>query len=156
MSKYNFRIATLNDLDPLIELRILMQEEVNGAVPEASKASYREKLRSYFTDEMSNGSYFSAVAEVDGKIVSCNGMCIYRKPPSITGGTGWVGYISNVYTKPEFRGKRLASELMKRIIDQARQLGVDKLHLGASEMGKGVYERVGFGKPRFVPLDLKL
>jgi hypothetical protein len=78
-----------------------MQKEVNPASVEAIDPGYSEALKSYFIQAIQNESYVSAVADVNGKLVSANGLIIYHKPPSITGGSGKVGYISNVYTLPE-------------------------------------------------------
>lgn len=50
----------------------------------------------------------------------------------------------------------IAGELMKLVVKQARLNGLDKLHLYATDTGRGVYERVGFRPPRFASLELKL
>ncbi|MFL5812074.1 MAG: GNAT family N-acetyltransferase [Bdellovibrionia bacterium] len=156
MSKPNCRIATLGDLPQLVELRILMQKEVNASSADRVDPSFPAALEKYFIQAMGNGSYVSAVAEMDGKLVSTNGLIIYHKPPSITGGDGRVGYVSNVYTLPEWRGRGIASELMKLIVSFAKESRLDKLHLGATDSGIGVYERVGFRAPRFPQLEMKL
>lgn len=133
-----------------------MQKEVNPAGAAAMAPDYPETVARYFTDAISNGSYVSAVAELDGRLVSANGLIIYNKPPSITDGIGRVGYISNVYTRPELRGRGIAGELMNLIVDYAREAKLDKLHLGATDSGLGVYERVGFKAPGFPQLEMKL
>lgn len=154
MTKPTFRLATTSDLDQLVELRLLMQKEVNS--PEQIASDYAQSLRNYFDSNLSNGSYLSAVAEVDSQLVSANGLVIYSKPPSVNGGTGRMGYISNVYTRPEWRGHGFAHSLIKVLIEHARSNHIDKLHLGTTELGKGVYERAGFTTPRFPHLELKL
>jgi GNAT superfamily N-acetyltransferase len=151
-----FRLATLSDLPQLVELRVLMQKEVNNPSEKESGSAYVQSVTHYFERNLRNESYVSAVAVVDGKLVSANGLVVYSKPPSVTGGTGQVGYVTNVYTLPEWRGRGIAGELMKLVVEHARSNGVDKLHLGATDSGKGVYKRVGFKPPRFVPLELKL
>lgn len=152
MTKPIFRLATTSDLDQLVELRVLMQKEVNH--PEQIARDYLQLIRSYFESNLSNGTYHSAVAEIDGQLVSVNGLVIYSKPPSINGGTGRMGYISNVYTRPEWRGHGFAHSLIKVLIEHARSNQIEKLHLGATELGKGVYERAGFTTPRFPHLEL--
>ena len=61
----------------------------------------------------------------------------------------WVGYVSNVYTLPQNRKKGLATQLMELLISHSKSLGLSKLHLGTTEDGKGVYQRVGFDKVKF-------
>jgi GNAT superfamily N-acetyltransferase len=79
---------------------------------------------------------------------------IYEKPPSIRSVTGKVGYVTNVYTRPEWRGRGVASALMKLIVDFAKDAHIGKLHLGTTELGRGVYTRVGFMSPRAPQLEL--
>ena len=149
------RFATLDDLSQLVELRILMQREVNPANSVNIDPGYPKAITQYLVQGMTNGSYFSAVASIDGKLISANGLVIYNKPPSINGGTGRVGFISNVYTRPEWRGRGIASNLMELIVSFAKESRLDKLHLGATDSGIGVYERVGFKPPRFPQLEMK-
>jgi GNAT superfamily N-acetyltransferase len=82
-------------------------------------------------------------------------MSIYRKPPAIGFRSGLVGHVSNVYTRPEWRAKGLGTKLMQLLVDYARERDFDRLHLTATELGKGIYERVGFKPPRFPAFDLK-
>jgi ribosomal protein S18 acetylase RimI-like enzyme len=156
MQKIKFRMATADDVDQLIGLRILMQCEVHHKSTDQVDSEYRQVLRDYFIQNLQSGIYASAVADNDGCLVSANGLIIYQKPPSITGGRGLTGYISNVYTLPEFRKRGIASELMNLLIKYSQDSGLDKLHLGATEDGKDVYERVGFKFPTSAPLELKL
>jgi GNAT superfamily N-acetyltransferase len=60
-----------------------------------------------------------------------------------------------VYTLPEWRGRGIAGELMKLLVEHARSRQAEKLHLGATELGQGVYERVGFRAPSFMSLELR-
>ncbi len=151
-----YRLATVDDLAQLVELRVLMQREVNNPKESDVGPAYLEAVHNYFAQNLSSGGYVSAVAEIGGKLVSANGLVIYTKPPSVNGGTGRMGYLSNVYTRSEVRGRGIASELMKLITEYARLNGVDRLHLGATDLGKGVYLRAGFQPPRFTPLELRL
>jgi GNAT superfamily N-acetyltransferase len=133
-----------------------MQTEVN--TPDAARdgAAYREAVREYLVRSLADGTYFSAVAEAGGGLVAANGLVTFLKPPTILGGTGRIGYISNVYTLPEWRGQGIAGRLIELLIERARQDGVDKLILTATDLGKGVYERVGFKPPRFASYELRL
>jgi len=151
-----FRLATITDINQLVELRLAMQIEVNGPRDASVLKAYRDSVLEYFDRALRQGSYVSAVADVSGKIVSANGLIFYEKPPSLTGAYGRVGYVTNVYTAPEWRGKGLASELMRLVVEHARSVGTDKLHLGATDAGIGVYERVGFKPVRFPALELKI
>lgn len=150
-----YRSAILKDIPQLVKLRKLMQCEVNIFDPSEVTTEFVAAIEEYFLKSLNDQSYYSAVAEVDGNLIAANGLVIYKKPPSITGPSGLVGYVTNVYTLPEFRGRGIAGELMKILIQFAKNANVAKLHLGATKAGRSVYERVGFKPVKFEALELK-
>ncbi len=50
----------------------------------------------------------------------------------------------SMFTEPSFRGKGVASAIVKVAVEWARVNGYASVRLHASEMGQGVYERLGF------------
>ena len=154
MKNYLCRIAKIEDLDELIKLRVLMQKEVNNTP--LIHDGYLEDIRQYFKTSILNNSYTSAVAEARGMIVAATGLVLFRKPPSLTGRKGIIGYITNVYTLPNWRGRGIATKLMELTIQEAKRLGADQLKLGTREHAKGVYERVGFKTASLPSLELNL
>ena len=158
MEKIIYRNADLNDLDQLIELRVLMQMEVNEMTSLQIKddLEYQDRVRKYFETNIPTETYMSVVAlDQKGLILGAAGVCFYQKPPSIIGGTGLVGYVTNVYTREAFRKMGIGVELMKKLNQLAQDKKADKLHLGATNEGLGIYKRVGFIEPRFVSLERK-
>ncbi|MBC7539471.1 MAG: GNAT family N-acetyltransferase [Bacteriovorax sp.] len=151
-----FRLATLNDIPQLVELRIQMQKEVNGLAHSKIGLEFYKTAADYFQKSLNDGSYISAVAELNDQIISANGIVFYNKPPSLPNGSGLVGYLTNVYTIPIFRGNGFATHLIDLLTTKARQLKADKIHLGTTELGKGIYERSGFKPVCFTALELKL
>lgn len=55
--------------------------------------------------------------------------------------TAWIGM---VLTHPEFRGRRLASSLLHFLLDILKKSGIDSIGLDATDMGKPLYESMGF------------
>lgn len=155
-SLVEYRKATIDDIDQLVILRTLMQCEVNNIDPFQDFTDYKLKAHEYFQNNLKNETYISGVAVLDGKIISACGVVFYNKPPSIVSGKSIVGYVTNVFTIPEFRGMGHASQALKILIKEAQVINADKLVLGATEDGKGVYEKLGFTNPRFVNLELKI
>lgn len=152
-----FRFATLLDLEQMIRLRILAQTENLPILPSPQEESYANQLRDYFVRVLPSPDFHAAVAEDSGsRLVSVNALVLYRKPPSLGGAHGLTGYVGSVYTATDRRGQGLASALLRLLIERARELGVEKLHLGATESGKGVYERLGFGPTRYHAMELRL
>ena len=54
------------------------------------------------------------------------------------------GYVSSVYTAPEYRRRGVARTLMDNLLAHARELGVTRLILWASELGRPLYLDLGF------------
>jgi GNAT superfamily N-acetyltransferase len=57
---------------------------------------------------------------------------------------GIDGRIRDVYVEPAFRRSGVARALMDVVLLEARALGIDRLTLGASSMGRPLYESLGF------------
>ncbi len=154
-SQLTIRTATLSDIAQLVELRVLMQLEVNRLSADKIPANYRDLCTEYFKNSISSKKYYGSVAAVDGKIIAGAGVCFYEKPPGISGGVGIAGYVTNVYTLPEYRGKGISTKLMLVLTNFARDLGADKLHLGSTEDGLNVYKKVGFKDPKCIALEIR-
>lgn len=155
MSSISYRLATTEDIQQLVELRILMQVEVNGLTNLDVTTTYLDKVIDYFEGSIGSDKYSSVIALEDNYIVAAAGVCFYEKPPSISGGSGIVGYVTNVYTRKEYRGQGIGTLLMKSLNDLAQKKKADKLHLGATADGAGIYKSVGYQEPRFVSLEKK-
>lgn len=152
-----FRPASLNDISQLIDLRIAMQLEVHHGPEFEDLSKYREVVRGYLEENLISGGIVCLVAEYEGRLIAMAGLIIYRKIPSLgSKSAGKIGYVSSVYTLPEWRRRGVAGVLMRALIDSARSKGIEKLHLGATPSGKGVYERAGFHAPKHLPLEYRL
>lgn len=135
-----YRKAGLPDVDTLVQLRKAQLLDEGATV----NYSIDAELRAFFIEQLTAGTLVEWVAEDGGEIVATAAIVFYAFPPSYTNKNGRRGYITNMYTKPSHRGRGLASTLLGKLADEARAAGVSKLWLGASAMGRPVYERFGF------------
>jgi GNAT superfamily N-acetyltransferase len=136
-----YRKAGMCDIPELMRLRAEFLAGVNGrAAPEA----YEGNLREYLETALADGGFAAWLAEEDGRVVATSGVCFYRIAPNFTNPTGRIAYIVNMYTIPACRRRGLASELLGRLIEEARARGCGKLALNATEEGRKVYEKFGF------------
>ncbi len=148
----NYRKAELGDIPALMELR-KKQLIDEGISPDQDIDG---ELFSFFTDKMKDESLVEWVAEEDEKIVATAAVVFYAFPPSYTNKKGVKGYITNMYTAPDFRGRGIAGSLLDRLAREAGSRDVKKLLLSASKMGRPVYLKYGFQETgEWMELDLK-
>lgn len=81
------------------------------------------------------------VVELNGQIIGSATLHIQKK---IIRNGGIAGYIEDVVVRNEYRGKNLGSELIKKLIDRAKQLGCYKVVLSCFPERVNFYERNGF------------
>lgn len=86
------------------------------------------------------------LATEDGKIVGGCAVSIQRVLPSYKNRMGLHAYLHNMYVEPDYRGRGIATALLEFILETYRKRGVDRFELHASEMGRPLYERMGFEK----------
>ena len=69
---------------------------------------------------------------------------IRRVPGNFKNPSGVWGYLMNMYTLPEYRGRGICSRILTLLVDEGRQLGITAFELHATEQGRPVYEKNGF------------
>lgn len=135
---------TPEDAEILTSLRMQMRKEREEVPPPENMERFREMVKEYFTSTLAEGSFISFLAFINGKAAACSGLCIERHPPSYSDAEGRHGYITNMYTLPEYRGRGLAGKLLDEIRKEAIRLHCSSLRLNASAMGRSLYEKYGF------------
>ena len=134
------RLADINDVSALVELR-KKQLTDEGLSP---ISNIDEQLVEYFTTSINEESFISWVMEGEGEIIATSGLCFYSLPPSYSNPTGKVAYITNMYTKDEYRKRGIATALLSMLIDEARKREYKIIRLHTSEYGKSIYRKAGF------------
>lgn len=135
-----FRQATIEDIPELVKCRIrqLIDE---GQEPDKD---IRTVNTEYFREYMESGQMEEWVCEEKGSIIATGAIIYFRFPPSFTNRGGLKGYITNIYTDPEYRGQGVATQMLSILEDRMREQGVCRIWLEASKWGKPVYEKYGF------------
>lgn len=134
------RRASVEDLDKIIEIRKkqLIDEGYDPCV------DIDDSLRDFFGEKFANNTIVEFFGIEDGEIIATSAVIFMRYPPSFRFPTGIRGYITNVYTAPAYRRRGIAAKMLKQAVDEAKNRGIRKLILMASDHGKPVYQRFGF------------
>lgn len=128
----------------LVELR--KQQLIDEGLPPIPNidTNIDKQLADYFASAIADGSFVSWVMENDDEIIATSGLCFYSLPPNFSNTTGRTAYVTNMYTKPEYRRKGIATELLNMVIDEAKSCGYKVIRLHTSEYGKSIYKKAGF------------
>ncbi|MFF2447950.1 GNAT family N-acetyltransferase [Neobacillus sp. NPDC058068] len=135
-----YRKATIDDIDKLVELRKkqLVDEGIEPNI------DIDKELCVFFKNKLSNGTLIQWLVEDNEEIIACGAVIFYEFPPSYTNKTGKKAYIANMYTNGNYRGQGIATTLLTKLVDEVKLAGVSKIWLGASKMGRPVYQKFGF------------
>jgi len=149
MPNIEYKQATEQDIDMLVEMRARFASELSGQPVEDVRME--EELKAYFTEEL-NKTYLCWYALVDGQVASIAGVVLRRSPGSIKNPSGRWGYIMNVYTLQPYRRMGLSKQVMERLMQSARERGTKCFELHATPEGEHVYINMGFlkhGEPTY-------
>jgi GNAT superfamily N-acetyltransferase len=142
----NIRLATLDDIEALISLRIQLLE--------ADDAGFDGALRTWLQTHLADGSFLAWIAEDAAAAVAASGITVLDRPPYPGNATGLDAYVTNMYTLPAYRRRGLARQLLEVLIAHARQAGIKRLFLESSREGQQLYEEFGFRLSRGMELTL--
>ena len=141
-----YRKLTSDELDAFIDMRITQLTEeytsTGRTVPEG--VDLKTALRDYYDRHLADGTFVSWLAMDGDKIIGTSGMSFVEKPPYFGCPTGRLGLLSSMYTDPGYRRMRIATELLHRVIEEARVYGCGAVHINASDMGVKLYTAYGF------------
>lgn len=137
------RRAGIEDLDDVILLRLEFLRDVHSKEP-APEDSVVEATHRYVSEKLPSGEYVTWFAEEDGQIVGTGAVLFWRRPPTLTCKTDLHAYVVGMYTRPEHRGKGVATLILRHIIDHVKTTSARRITLHATEIGRSVYEKLGF------------
>ena len=144
--KIEVRNATLEELDTLLAWRMQVLSEVFSFPKAADCIALRTKNEAYYKEHLAKGSHTACFAlnGDNGQIVGCGGICYQAEMPSPDNPSGQNGYLMNIYTLPEFRGKGIGRKIVAFLIADARRKGTGKIYLESSRSAKNLYHKIGF------------
>ncbi|RYQ67105.1 GNAT family N-acetyltransferase [Bifidobacterium pseudolongum] len=135
-----YRRLGQRDLDSFIGLRIRQLRE-EGATEDVD---LRPALLDYYIRHMKDGTFVAWLAVDDDRIVGTSGMSFVEKPPYFGCPSGRMGLLSSMYTDPRYRRRGIATELLRKVVDEAKAYGCGTVQITASDMGVKLYDAFGF------------
>ncbi len=147
-----YRLATGADVDAVATMRWRMETERHPDI-QADFAAYLGAARQDIRAEIERGAHIAFLAEADGAVVACAILIWWTMLPSLTELHRKRGYVSSVYTEPAWRRRGVARRLMEQLLARAQEMGVTRLILWPSDMGRPLYLDQGFEPSRALELN---
>lgn len=143
------RVAGIGDIPVLAVFHRKMFEEIwqaSGipAAPGAMQAiedEYGKKL----SRELADGSCMAWVVEEDGRVVAGGAVSTVSYVPVPHDPACTMAFLHSVYTETTFRRRGYARMITDEAVRFCKNRGIKRLYLVASEAGRPVYEKSGFG-----------
>ena len=137
------RRATIGDVPALAALRRewTFEDAPDGTV---GQDDFDDEFARIVSDGLDTGRWVVWVAEVEGEIVSQAFVGVIEKIPRPIAGFSKIGYLTNVVTRPEFRGRGIGSRVLDAVTAWACDSHLELLVVWPSEESVSHYERHGF------------
>ena len=138
------RQCLLTDIDELVKLRRIMFESMGYSdrklLDNADSAAHE-----YFQEKIPSGEFIGWIAETKQNIVvGSGGVVIDKHPPGPNNLSGKKGYIMSVVVLEKFRKQGIAKQIMNAIILWLKEKSISIANLHATDMGRVLYEKLGF------------
>ena len=135
------RKAVSEDIPKIFDNRIRFVSDFSKS---ELSAEFIENTLNYLKENIGRDDFLAWLAFDNDEIKSIVVMSIYKVLPTVTNISGKHGLILNVWTHEDYRSQGLAYMLLQNIISEAKAKGVDRVSLKATDMGRLVYEKLGF------------
>jgi len=138
-----FEKANAEDIESLTALRTEYLLEDYGEIPEDTLSAIADRLPSYFHNHLNRDVFVFVCRDAD-RIAGCCFLCVSEKPSNPAFISGKTGTVLNVYTKPAYRKRGIAGELIKMLLAEAARMKLDYVELKATDAGYPLYKSLGF------------
>ena len=137
------RIATKEDIDQLIRMRwdFTLEDDLDGTLKTEAYSDFYEECYDFLWKAIQSDIWSIWVAEENGMIVSNIYIELIHKVPRPGRITHPFAYMTNVYTKPDYRGKGIGSKLISKINEWAKENKYEFIIVWPSDEGLILQEK---------------
>jgi len=154
--KLFYRNLDNNDMDLFIKLRSDYINESQKNINETEKEKIKKSLKYYFERHIGDNDFIGIVCEYNETVISVAYLIIEEWPSNKNFLNGKIRILLNVYTYPEYRKNGIATNVIKKIIEEAKKQNVAMINLSTSKDGENVYKKIGFTENEYISMRLKL
>ena len=143
---YEYKKATIADIDELIRTRIIVLRTANKLSNDVDLSLVEKESYEYYKSALETGEHIAYLVYDNGSFIGAGGVSFYQVMPTYHNPTGKKAYIMNMYTASEYRRQGIAFHTLDLLVKDIRKQGVSQIALEATEMGRLLYEKYGFVK----------
>ena len=136
-----YRIATTDDINLLMQIRLEMLKVVNDLTPDYQfSPDFIDSSKAYFE----NADQTTVLAYAGDTVIGCATICYINIMPTFDHPIGNRAHLMNVYTNTQYRRQGIAYRMVNILIDEAKQRNVTEISLDATQAGRALYRKCGF------------
>ena len=138
--KFEYRKATIADLELLIKTRIEVLRAANNLDDSIDMSTVERESRLYYENALTNDLHTAYLVFDENDFVGAGGISYYTVMPTFHTPTGRKAYIMNMYTRPDHRRMGIATRTLELLIQDAQKRGITSISLEATDLGRKLYE----------------
>lgn len=147
MKNITYRQAVPADAEELARLRWAFRTELHlESEPSHAWEEFQPVMLAFLAEAFASGDWTIWLACNEGGIVAHIYIRRIWKVPNPVQFDPCIGYVTNVYTIPEFRNQGVGGELMRVTQQWAAETGFELLFLWPSKLSVPFYLREGFSR----------
>ena len=139
-----YKWATPDMIDLLVSTRIEVLRAANLLSENVDMSEVAAHSEAYYRDALSDATHTAILAFDGDALVGAGGVSYYRVMPTFHNPTGRCAYIMNMYVRPAYRRRGIATAMLGLLVADARRRGAGRIGLEATNMGRPLYEKYGF------------
>ena len=156
ISKIIIRKIGVEEIEKLVFHRMNYLTEMQGDRPTEYKDILQNELIHFFQKNIINQSFWGLVAMYEENEIAYAGMIVNQIPGDFNQASYFEGAILNVYTIPFARRQGISKLILKQLLVESKLMGITKVSLHSSDIGKVLYHSLGFKTPIYPYLELSM
>lgn len=145
-SIFEYRRATIEDIDELVRTRIIVLRAANKLSDAVDMSLVEKESCAYYKRALADGGHIAYLVYDNEKFIGAGSVSFYQVMPTYHNPSGKKAYIMNMYTASEYRRQGIAFHTLDLLVKDAKEQGVSQIALEATDMGRPLYEKYGFVK----------
>ena len=131
MENYIYRKAIEKDIDFISKIRLEVLRSANNLDNDVNMNKIFERTYEYYKKNL-NKENITILAFVNTEFIGCGSICFIKLMPTYNNQIGEKGYIMNMYTRENYRRKGIAGNILKLLIDEAKNRKIKQIQLEAT------------------------